>query len=341
MDLYSTAALMGVVRNLMTPTTFFLDRYFPRLVTSDTEEIAVDIEINRRRVAPFVSPLVQGKIVSSQGSQTRTFKPAYIKDKRAPDLRRPVRRAIGERIGGGEMSTAEREAANLMTEMQDQMDMLTRRMELMACEALRTGKVIVKGDGYDSVEVNFGRPSGNTVALTSTARWGESGVSPGTDIEGWILAMVKASGATVQDIVMDPKAWALFIADASVKDSISTEFRNGASSLNLGPEIRPGAVWKGIWGTYNLWVHSDWYIDPADDTEKAFLPDYTVMLLSPFIEGIRSFGTVMDPAHNYAAEPYAVKSWLQDDPAQRFLMMQSAPLMIPFRPAASFCATVR
>lgn len=48
----------------------------------------------------FVSPLVEGKLVESRKYQTNTFKPAYIKDKRAPDLRKPIRRQIGERIGG-------------------------------------------------------------------------------------------------------------------------------------------------------------------------------------------------------------------------------------------------
>ena len=39
-----------------------------------------------------------------------------IKDKRAPDLRKPIRRMIGERIGG-DMTGAEREMANLEFEM--------------------------------------------------------------------------------------------------------------------------------------------------------------------------------------------------------------------------------
>ena len=67
-------------------------------------------------MAPFVSPLVEGKLVEQRRMQTNTFKPAYIKDKRAPDLRKPVRRMIGERIGG-DMTGAEREMANIEFEM--------------------------------------------------------------------------------------------------------------------------------------------------------------------------------------------------------------------------------
>ena len=93
-------------------------------------------------MAPFVSPLVQ-KLVEQRRYQTNIFKPAYIKDKRAPDLRKPVRRMIGERIGG-EMSGAEREAANLEFELTDQVDVLNRRLEWMGAQAPTKGQVIVE-----------------------------------------------------------------------------------------------------------------------------------------------------------------------------------------------------
>ncbi|WP_387693320.1 major capsid protein, partial [Photorhabdus sp. RM71S] len=85
-----------------------LDRFFPNIVTYETEVVSIDVDIGKRRMAPFVSPLVEGKLVESRQYQTNTFKPAYIKDKRAPDLRKPIRRQIGERIGG-EYTAAERE----------------------------------------------------------------------------------------------------------------------------------------------------------------------------------------------------------------------------------------
>ena len=40
----------------------------------------------------FVSPVVAGRIVESQGFTTNTFKPAYIKDKRAFNVDRPLKR---------------------------------------------------------------------------------------------------------------------------------------------------------------------------------------------------------------------------------------------------------
>src|SRR5579875_1809095 len=104
---FDTNTLIGVVPNLKTAQNFLLDHFFPNVVMADSEEVSIDIDIGKRRMSPFVSPLVEGKLVEQRRFQTNTFKPAYIKDKRAPDLRKPVRRMIGERIGG-ELTGAQR-----------------------------------------------------------------------------------------------------------------------------------------------------------------------------------------------------------------------------------------
>lgn len=116
---YDTAVLAQVVPNLKRPQKFLLDKFFTNIVDPDSEYVKIDVDVGKRRLAPFVSPMVEGKLVEQRRYQTDTFKPAYIKDKRAPDLRKPVRRMIGERIGGT-MTGAEREMANLEFEMTDQ-----------------------------------------------------------------------------------------------------------------------------------------------------------------------------------------------------------------------------
>src|SRR5256885_17192571 len=98
--IYDTNVLVQVIPNLKRATNFLIDMFFPNEITSDSEFVSIDVDIGKRRMSPFVSPLVEGKLVEQRRMQTNTFKPAYIKDKRAPDLRKPVRRMIGERIGG-------------------------------------------------------------------------------------------------------------------------------------------------------------------------------------------------------------------------------------------------
>ncbi|EOZ5674156.1 major capsid protein [Morganella morganii] len=347
MNIYDTNVLIQVVPNLMTSQNWLLDKFFPNITESDTEEVSIDVDVGLRRLAPFVSPLVEGKLVESRKFQTNSFKPAYIKDKRAPDLRKPIRRQIGERIGG-QYSAAEREMLNLQFELTDQIDMINRRLEWMAASALQTGTVTVTGEGYETQVVDFGRSSDLTIALSGADKWpetveaGKTNTKPTDDIEDWAQRMLKESGAVATDIVFTTKSWKAFRLDTSVKDSAITfpALSPFGNQINPGTQIKTGAVYKGRWGNYDLWVYNDWFIDPLDGKEKPMIADGSVIMSGADLMGTRAFGAIIDPAFNYGPMAYAPKSWLQHDPAQRFIMVQSAPLVIPSRVNASLCAVV-
>lgn len=336
---YDTNMLIQVVPNLKRAQKFLLDTFFPNIVTADTEYVSIDVDVGKRRMSPFVSPLVEGKLVEQRRYQTNTFKPAYIKDKRAPDLRKPVRRMIGERIGG-DMTGAERMMANLVFEMEDQVDMLDRRLEWMAAQALSTGTVTVAGEGYPTTLIDFGRDSTLSVALTGAAQWGQAGVIPSALIEQWGHQMLKKSGGVATDIVFTTTPWSLFIQDPVVKATIWYPGNGGSgNTVNVGAQIQRGAQYKGRWGQYNLWVYNDWYVDD-NNVEQPMLADGTVVMSGADLMGTRAFGQITDPVFNYAALPYAPKTWIEQDPAQQFMLMQSAPIVIPSRVNASFAATV-
>ena len=266
---YTTIDLIGVVPNLKTAQSFLLDRFFPNIVTSDTEEVAIDVDIGKRRMAPFVSPLVEGRLVEQRRFQTNSFKPAYVKDKRAPDLLKPVRRTIGERIGGA-LTGAEREMANLEAEMTDQVDILTRRLEWMAASALRSAQVTIEGEGFETVIVDFGRDASLTVALTAGRKWTAANIAAGTasptrDIDAWTTRILKCSGATVSELVFTPSSWAGFMLDPALKGAILLPAQASfGNAINPGTEVKQGAVYKGKWGQFDLWLYNDWFVDEND-----------------------------------------------------------------------------
>jgi len=337
---FSTADLIEVVPTLLSPQTFFLDRYFPNIRMSDTEFVAIDVIIGKRRMSPFVSPLVEGKLVESLRTQTNLFKPPYIKDKRAPDLRRPINRAVGERLMGGGLSAQDRAMANIQFEMEDQVQMIQRRMEWMAVQELRLGTVTVSGDGFPTTTIEFGRDAANTIVLTGGARWGQAGVSPAANLLTWITQILKSSGAQITDVIMTPDAFDLFIQDVRVQPAILYPVWNPYDNrLNPGAQAVKGALLKGNWGQVQIFVYNDWYVDD-NNVEQPMLPAGTVILAGPDIMGVRAFGMIIDPEFNYASMEYAPKTWVTQDPAQRLIMMQSAPLPILGRPNASLGATV-
>ena len=342
----TTAKLVQVVPNLKRPSKFLLDKFFPNIVEADTEKIAIDVQIGVRRMAPFVSPLVEGKLVEQLGQRTDLFQPAYIKDKRAPDLRRPVRRMIGERIGG-EISAAEREMINLQYEMEDQIDMIDRRLEWMASSVLSTGMVTVAGEGYDTAVVDFGRDGRLTIALTGSDRWGQTLNADGRDtnivgqLTTWQALVLRLSGGGTTDIVFTNKSWGLFLRAEGVQGAIyyPTLAPGSGNVIQPGTMVERGGVFMGRWGQYNLWLYNDWYVDD-NGYEQPMLPDGYILMSGPDMMGTRAFGMIIDPKFNYQPMAYAPKTWVTDDPAQRLLMMQSSPLVIPSRVNAAVAVKV-
>lgn len=337
--IFDTNVLIQVVPNLKRPTKFLLDKFFPNVVMSDTEYVSIDVDVGKRRLAPFVSPLVEGKLVEQRRYQTNVFKPAYIKDKRAPDLRKPVRRMIGERIGG-ELTGLERAMANLEAEMTDQVDLVDRRLEWMAAQSLIGGTVTITGDGFPSTLVDFGRDAALTVALTGGNRWGQTGIVPTQNLEDWGQLILKKSGGVATDIVFTNGSWKQFLLDPVLKQAAwyPNAMAQG-NTIQVGQQIVRGAQYKGRWGQYDLWLYNDWYVDD-NNVEQPMLPDGTVIMTGADLMGTRAFGQILDPAFNYGPMAYAPKTWVENDPAQRMIMMQSSPIVIPSRVNAALAATV-
>lgn len=341
MDIFSTQVLSKVVERLRTPPSFLLDTFFPNVQTSDKEEILFDVTDSKPRISPFVSPLLPGKVVDSGGYRTKSFKPAYVKDKRRFDANIPYKRVAGETIGGS-LSPSQRYERALATTLTDQLGNLIRREEVMAAEILRTGKVVVSGDGYPAQTVDFGRDSELTKALSGSATWESSGVNPLDNLEDWAITIQDKSGVVAKTVVMDPKAWKVFRSNATVQKYLDIR-RGTGNSLNIDPSVRSEDVkarYVGAIGDFDIYVYNDTYINDNGETAK-LLPDKTVLLGSKDgLEGTRCYGAIHDEKANWTATRYFTKSWLEEDPSVRWLLLQSAPLVVPYRPNASMCVTI-
>lgn len=338
-DLYSPAVLNRVVDTLDRPQTFLLTTFFPEISISQSEEIWFDVMNDKPRLTPFVSPMVEGQIVQSLGYTTSSFKPAYAKDKRVFEPNKQFRRRAGQQIGAA-VDPAANLQASLAMETVDQLNMLNRRLEWMAAEVLRTGTVTITGEKYPTTVVNFGRDAALTVTLAGTARWNDAAPVPLDNLETWAGLIRTKSGANAVDVVMPENVWTVFRKNADVKDLIDNENRDARTRMNIGPSAAfEGATYKGTIGSFNIWVYYDTYVDEAGATQK-FLPDNYVIMASSQMMGVRHFGAIRDEEVGFQAREFFQKSWVMPDPAVRFLLMQSAPLVVPYRVNATLAAQV-
>ncbi len=333
---HSTQTLIDVVANLKRPRSGILDRYFSDEVTFDTEAVDVDIEKGRRVIAPLVSPRLPAPVRKRPPSETRAIKPAYVKEKIPFDPADALVRAVGENIGGS-LSGQEREDRALLRSLDSLTMAVTRRIELMATEALRTGKLVLVGKDYPSTTVDFQRDALLTpAALAGAALWSASTSKPLRDIEKLRKAVRKASGVNPIDVVMGDDAFAEFQEHATVKDRLDTRNRTG-NELQV-TQVSEGLAFQGVVDNANILTYSGWYIDPLDDTEKEIWPAKEIAVASPGREGIngkRLYGMIQDPKASYEPMPFFPKMWEEDDPAIVWVMVQSAPLVVPTRVDAS------
>ena len=337
-DLFSTDVLTRIVASLLGNPQWMLDRYFGAVQTETSEEIHFDVMDGRRRITPFVSPLVEGQIVASLGFKTATLKPPYAKDKRVFDMNRPLKRIAGEQIGGT-MAPGDRLRAMIARDLQDQLDMLRRRLEVMAAEVMVTGKLTITGDKYPTVNLDFGRAAGNTIVATKL--WSDPSAMPLDDLQDWAQIVLQATGVQVTDVVMGVDVWKIFRNHANVKDRLALQrVYQQFPTMTQNAQIQEGGVFQGNVDSFNIFVYAGWYVDPADGVEKPIFPAQTCVLTTPGIEGAQAYGAIRDEQAGLQALPYFSKSWLEEDPSVRFLLLQSAPLVFPYRPNASFKAKV-
>ena len=144
-DISITRDYQGVVDELTdNNSTFFTNLCFPNQVTSDSDLITFDVEIGSKRLAPLSDPCVVAPLVERNGFKTFEFKPAYTMDRRKICCRTGQVRVKGEPLGAN-YSIQQRRDAIMRMDAIDQKQMLDRRIEVMAAEALITGKITVVG----------------------------------------------------------------------------------------------------------------------------------------------------------------------------------------------------
>ena len=349
--LYETTVLMGVQRKVKSLPAFFL-QWFPRQINFEEDQIAFDKVIQDvTRVAPFVAPTAQGRVIKEEGYNTKTFIPAYVKPKQVIDPNMIVPRQPGEALGTGSLSIAQRRDRVIAFLLMKHRAMHENTWEWMAAQATQYGYVDVQGQDYPTKRVDFGRDP----ALTMTTNWAAPGVTLMDMIadlrDGQRLVSDKSlSGTVIRDYIFGGDAWDQFVtvggAELWGKDGImDSNIRGSESNLTRLWDDVEGVQFMGELvgingaGRMRIWVNTQKYRD-WQNQEQYLMAQKSVMGISSAIDGVKCFGAILDKAAGYQALDYFPKMWDDEDPSVEYLMTQGAPLMVPADPNASFLLTV-
>lgn len=345
-NIYDTSTLLGTMRQMEPPSNYWLNLCFPSTIQFDTEEIDFSKLQENRKIAPLVVPTAQGVPIYSAAEERGSVKPAYVKPKDTVSASRVIRRAagFGELNSSAPMSPAQRYQAIVADILRQHRAAIERRWEWMAAEAVLNGSVTLEDENYPRKVVDFQRAAGHTVTLSGGTAWGAAGVSILGLLESWKKIMKRAKhGGVANRLTVGTDAWEVMREDTEIRDLIKTDYRpsqQGGLDLNFGVMEGLEVEYVGkLNGTTEVYVYSDYY-ELADGSVTDFMNPADVVLTSPSVNGIRCFGAIQDIASGF--QPLAIfpKMWNQEDPSATFVMSQSAPLMVPLNPNATFRARV-
>lgn len=355
-DIYTPTQLYRVMfdERTVAPTSFFLDNFFPNSFLSTQEEIMFDKIKGSRKIAPFMLPTEQGKpIYKREGERIESFKPAYTKPKDAVRPGEMLAMQPGELAKRQPLMTPQaRYDAEVQRIVEYHRDAINRLWDLMGARAILDGKITIKYQTDDgagkAVTLDFGRNAAHDVTLADGSRWGQSGVKIFSNLQSWIDIVANAEfGGSVNNVILGAQAAAAFMEDVengSLKGKLDTTYRGSEDvSFNRGI-VRSDPVnniaYLGTLGSgIRVWRYTGTY-ENNDGSYTNIMDPRDCLLVAPGVDGVKAFGAILDEDAGLNPADIFVKMWSQPDPSARFIMSQSAPLMIPVRPNCTLKARV-
>lgn len=351
-DMFETRTMLAAVEEMHRPSMFLRDTFFPVDTPSDTATLDIDIIKGGMTLAPFCSPIAEGKVMYRNGFTTRTVKPGYIKVKIPTTAGDILTRTPGATIYEKNQSVEQRAAALLGRDMAMVMDNLDRREEWMAAQALDSGTVSITFYGESenqSYDIDFGMSGTHKVTLTGTDLWND----PESDPFGLLAAkssiIRQDSGLSPNILVLGSDAAAAFIAKYTNKEGASSALDMRA--VDMG-EIKPAELSSGVSylgrirypGLYvDVYTCEDTYKHEVTGVVTPFVPVKKAWLGTTRSANRTQYAVIQDIEAidgGQAAVARFPKSWVEKDPAVRWLMVQSAPLPTLKQPDAFMSISV-
>lgn len=322
---YETREMLAAIEQKPPVRTFLLATFFSGSEQHTTRHVDIDVFRGKRRMAPFVSHRSEGKVIEKQGFKTYTFTPPYIKPKYVLTAEDLGLREMGQNIympgNASPQALADQKVGKCIDEADE---MITRREEWMAAQALNTGKITVRGEGIDA-DIDFLMPSAHKITLGATDLFTHADSNPITILRAKQQIITKASGIVPTDAVFGTDVVNAFLDNAKMAALLDNR------RIDMG-QIDPRTLPEGC--TYigflkgpniDIWSYEEWYQDDNGD-DQPMVPVDKIFLGSRRTRNTRHYGAIQDLEATAAVRMFP-KSWVIKDPSSLVVLVQSAALV--------------
>lgn len=345
-NIFDPITLDAMVRQMPPKNYFLKETFFYNNIPQPTEKFAVDIYKGKRRVAPFVNPRNVSPVAEKIGYATNEFTAPLVSVKDVTDIEDIMKRLPGEVLMNSGMSPDDRGLQLMATVLDDFNAQISRREEVMCAQALFDGQIAVVGEDVNYT-IDFGLTNKGTASVLWDAQ--SSTADPIVDLKGWAVECIKKGFRTPNICVMSRNAYTAFVDRCK-----ALNYFNQWNFLDVS--ILPERKGEGV--TYcgrlrdpglDIYVYDGFYLDdwttPGTATEKPIAPKGKIILASTEARaatyfGVLTFTDVLSGNFRSIMGTRGADSWVQKEPAQRFLKLASRPLPVPLEIDSWYSATV-
>ena len=252
-NIYSTKTMLAAVKQMVRPTSFLRDRYFPFAMNFPTEEVLVEYrDANGAKMAPVVMPRKGGISVEREGYTTSRMTPPLIAPERPLTIDDLNKKGFGEDLFS-DKTPAQRQAEVLMQDLADLSDMITAREEDMAAACIFNNGYVLRqyadkyGEGeFKEYALKFYTEGANPATYIPGVKWNEAASDKISDLHKMIL-MLTSVGNGASEVLLGADAAEVLLKDGTIQKLLDI------SHYNIG-QINPEALPQGAakLGTLNI-----------------------------------------------------------------------------------------
>ncbi len=327
-SLFTRRAMDESLKQMKTPKTFLLNRFFNRVKLFDTKVVDIDTFDGKRRKAAYVHRRANSQQVEAQGFTSEPFEAPYINEIGVTEAEEQFNRNAGNPAYGGQ--DASQVAADQMSfDISQIEDTIVRAEEFQAMQAIFESKVEVHDSEDDEIraDIVFQRKATHAIAVPASGFWTSGTSDPHADIRGFRRLTVKNAGVSVTDLVFGELAIDVFLANAAVREILDNRRMNFGNLEAVAEEL--GVNFYGtIEGGIRIWSYEEFFQNTAG-TEVPLIPTKKVAAIAASADLRRHYGAVKSPEGILVPARRMIDTWVTKEDKDRVIQIQSRPLCVP------------
>lgn len=339
-DVLHYTTLTEAINEQKAPNNFLKNRFFSRDITVPTRHIELSYMRRGRKIAPFVKRNGAAIMTTGRTESFANVEPAHVRIKRPMS---PSDLMVNRRPGGVIFANGDDISSAIRTYIADEQEMmlddLTNTEEYLSALALR-GTITYQVQDEASFTVVAPRSATHDFALAGADRWDQTGASVRKTFKTVMGLISEDVGLNVTDVVMSASAAEAFLENAETSTLLDVlRFRTG--QLDFTQQFQQdGALPMGTYvGGINIWMYPR-QVGVGSSTVDLIRDKYVEFIArTPAAQFVTYYGAIEDMkaigAGNVLQSKRFSKTWEEDDPSARMILMESNPLPVMRRPDAS------